>query len=820
MRCVFPFLVLSFCLSIPTQAEDPVYFDDASLKAAVEAELWVDDPTPTDMLGLLSLSAPNQGITSVTGLEYATNLQKLDLCFNSISDLSALSGLKSLWKLVLNNNDINNLSPLSGLTRLEHLDVHGTHRISDISPVSGLVNLRTLILRINQISDISALAGLTNLEALDLQWNSITGVSSLSGLTKLRRVQLQYNEIEDISPLVDLMSLEHLNLEGNPLEMDACEIYLPLMAANNPGIDLRYNPCVECYRLTISSTAGGSVIYPGEGEFLHENGDVVYIEAKPNDGSVFVRWSGSLSNSMNPLCLAMHQDIDIRANFASVVNPDPGAEVVTFSDSALQAAVTEALSVSAPTPADMLGLTELDCSGQGVASLAGLEYAGHLQILDASDNSISDLAPLTALTSLESLDLRGNPLSRQTYDVYIPLILARNGGVDLEYDAAVQYTVTIRSTSGGSVTRPGEGVLTYDEGETIRLEAEAEGGFAFVQWSGSYQGTANPAYLSIYDDHDIEAVFAPVAGPLYVDAGAAGDTHADGTSAHPFDSVQDAITVATDGDTIVVRSGIYRETIDLMGKSIQLTGLDPNGGPLPILDGDGSGPVVSFINGEDADCVLTGFIITGGHGSSAGAIACAQSSPIIANCLIVGNQATAFDGAALRFRNSEAVLANCTIADNIGGPQGGGLLLIDSRVVLTNSIVWGNDPDSIALSGINRPSITYCDLQGGWPDGGNVEIDPCFVRPGYWGNPDASGTQAAWGTSDTIWIAGDYHLMSETGRWDPQAQAWAQDDVTSPCIDAGDPAAPVEPEPTPHGGIVNLGTYGGTAEAGKSHLNP
>ena len=37
-----------------TAAEDPVYFPDAELKAAIEQALGVVDPTPTDMLALTS----------------------------------------------------------------------------------------------------------------------------------------------------------------------------------------------------------------------------------------------------------------------------------------------------------------------------------------------------------------------------------------------------------------------------------------------------------------------------------------------------------------------------------------------------------------------------------------------------------------------------------------------------------------------------------------------------------------------------------------------------------------------------------------------
>jgi len=39
-----------------------VYFADASLKAVVEAELGITDPTDTEMLGLTNLSATELGI--------------------------------------------------------------------------------------------------------------------------------------------------------------------------------------------------------------------------------------------------------------------------------------------------------------------------------------------------------------------------------------------------------------------------------------------------------------------------------------------------------------------------------------------------------------------------------------------------------------------------------------------------------------------------------------------------------------------------------------------------------------------------------------
>ncbi len=67
---------------------------------------------------------------------------------------------------------------------------------------------------------------------------------------------------------------------------------------------------------------------------------------------------------------------------------------------------------------------------------------------------------------------------------------------------------------------------------------------------------------------------------------------------------------------------------------------------------------------------------------------------------------------------------------------------------------------------------------------------------------------------------GDYHLKSEHGRYWPEHDIWVLDKVTSPCIDAGNPADDYLAEPTPNGARINAGAYGGTAFAGRSAWRP
>ncbi len=340
-------------------AQSPVYFADPKLKELVEMELWVTDPTPADMLGLTFLDASGVGIADLTGLEYAMNLRTFEcihsqltslaplagmvnlesLAFNenNISDLSPLAGLTDLRSLILHDNEISDISPLAGLSKLEMLDLHANqissasavsgltsletlilegNQISDISPLSGLNGLRALRLGINEISDLSPLSGLSNLETLSVYANQISDLSPLSSLSGLTSLQLSGNLISDIAALASLTSLGYLDLANNPLSSDACAVYVPQILANNPGIHLQYDPCTS-RRLSISTTAGGSVVSPGEGQFGFEEGATVRLEAVADPGFKFTGFSGTYSSAENPAFITMDRDHDIQANFVS-----------------------------------------------------------------------------------------------------------------------------------------------------------------------------------------------------------------------------------------------------------------------------------------------------------------------------------------------------------------------------------------------------------------------------------------------------------------------------------------------------------------------
>jgi len=221
-------------------------------------------------------------------------------------------------------------------------------------------------------------------------------------------------------------------------------------------------------------------------------------------------------------------------------------------------------------------------------------------------------------------------------------------------------------------------------------------------------------------------------------------------------------------------------------------------------------------------------LFVGNTGVSGGGVCHSQFGDVtLVNSLLVGNQAGRRGGAWSTREGSSLEIINCTILEN-RAPEAP-FLAVDinsdprsSHVSVVNCVVsnggpeiWSNDsPVEIAYSCIEQ-GIIALDEQEDWLvlGPGNINGDPCFVDLGHW---DTNGTPED--SNDDFFVEGDYHLRSQAGRWDPNSASWVQDDVTSPCIDAGDPNSPIGYEPFPNGGIINMGAYGGTAEASKSYF--
>ena len=249
----------------------------------------------------------------------------------------------------------------------------------------------------------------------------------------------------------------------------------------------------------------------------------------------------------------------------------------------------------------------------------------------------------------------------------------------------------------------------------------------------------------------------------------------------------------------------------------------PGGGGLNFCNGKITGNIIEYnrANQRGGACYecngnIAGNRIIGNRSQIAGG-ALSNCRGRITNNIIAGNKSGSGGGLFGCYQ-----VYNNTIVSNIAEETGGALSQCPGYI--SNNIIAYNKANSIGgISGFGSNSsynVFYLNEGGNFGNGAtkdpsDIFTDPLFVSNGYWDN---NGTP---NESDDFWVDdGDYHVMSETGRWSPVDMSWVNDDLTSPCIDAGgepnDPNSDWTGELWPHGKRINLGAYGGTIEASMS----
>jgi len=146
-----------------------------------------------------------------------------------------------------------------------------------------------------------------------------------------------------------------------------------------------------------------------------------------------------------------------------------------------------------------------------------------------------------------------------------------------------------------------------------------------------------------------------------------------------YPTIQQGIEAAINGDTVLVQPDTYLENISFNGKNITvgslfLTTQDTAYISQTIIDGNQSGIVVRFEDGESQDAVLSGFTITNGNSAtSGGGIMCVYSNPSLENLIITGNSADYNGGGIICGASASPSLVNVSVTDNTAGGDGGGI---------------------------------------------------------------------------------------------------------------------------------------------------
>ncbi|MCK4294829.1 MAG: right-handed parallel beta-helix repeat-containing protein [Planctomycetes bacterium] len=289
------------------------------------------------------------------------------------------------------------------------------------------------------------------------------------------------------------------------------------------------------------------------------------------------------------------------------------------------------------------------------------------------------------------------------------------------------------------------------------------------------------------------------------------------------------------------KAGLYRWGPGFCGGAVLCNAASPTISGCVLVDN--SANYGGAIYAHQSSSSLTRCVFSGNTAEFSGAgLYNSESNLVLTNCLFDFNRAMQYDGGGIGNYQSTPVLANCTFCGNAAARNGGGLSnSFHSDSTLANCLLWYN-------TAVNGPQIStestryashlrvlcsnvqdgltklYINKKGTLTWGpGNIEAEPCFLDLGHWADVDDLNIIAEPNDPNAVAVSGDYHLKSQGWRWDTERKMWTWDDITSRCIDAGNPGSPLGDEPLsvpadPNNdwGVnvrINMGAYGGTGEA-------
>jgi hypothetical protein len=156
--------------------------------------------------------------------------------------------------------------------------------------------------------------------------------------------------------------------------------------------------------------------------------------------------------------------------------------------------------------------------------------------------------------------------------------ITMNGVCSITAEFAKQYDLYINSTGGCSVTEPGEGVVTYDEGTVVNLVAVADECYEFVNWSGDVDTIADvyaaETTITMDGDYSITANFEEISRydlTITSTAGGSGTTPGEGTFNYDAGSVVDLVATPDAGYHFVNWTGNVSAIADVYAAETTIT---------------------------------------------------------------------------------------------------------------------------------------------------------------------------------------------------------------------------------------------------------
>jgi len=553
--------------SVSADSSTVVTFPDPNLEPVIRTKIGKlsGDIYQSDLLVITSLTAEGKGITNLSGIEFCTNLESLNLnnygkndlernrvsditvlanlihlsylylFWNEIGDVSALANLTQLRQIDLAKNHITNISALANLTNLQSLNLQ-VNQISNISILANLTNLTELVLGDNQITDVSILANLTNLRSLSLGKNQISNVSGLALLTNLWYLDLDQNQIVSITPLANLIALQRLflgyNSVGNisPLSNLTNLQYLILTQNNISDISVLTNKS-DLFQLYLSNNQITDIsplanLTKLDELFLYSN-KITNITPLANLTNLKELYLGD--NQINDISSLANLTALRRLDLWQTHISDISAltNLINLQDLFIASNQISNISVLA----NLTNLHQLSLVQNQITDISALAQLIHLSYVTLFDNQISDVSSLEQLTNLSNLDLRRNHISDISALalnlgigsgdlVYIEenYLDITSGSLDMEdiqtligrgvtvyFQGQKTYGLTINISPLGSGTVTKDKLSPYYYGEEVTLTPTASAGHTFSNFSTNVNAPTHK--VTITDNTTVTATF-------------------------------------------------------------------------------------------------------------------------------------------------------------------------------------------------------------------------------------------------------------------------------------------------------------------------
>ena len=240
-------------------------------------------------------------------------------------------------------------------------------------------------------------------------------------------------------------------------------------------------------------------------------------------------------------------------------------------------------------------------------------------------------------------------------------------------------------------------------------------------------------------------------------------------------TIQGAIDVASDGDTIKVRAGDYPEWIDLGVKNLVIESID--GAATTFIGSyDADTSIVRIVGGQTSATELRGFTIRKGRVGSVpgtnpavllgGGLYVFESNPLIENCTFTDNRTAFGGGCYIHYGGAE--IRGCTFTGNTAQTSGGGLqtaaadVHVEDCVFEENIATYDGGGTKVVLGNVFFEGCTFVDnvaTEGGgvyWfsennPNSHSIELANCSITLNY--RPDSGfggGIRARYGYTPVV----------------------------------------------------------------------